>query len=162
MLWTCNLWTFGIMTKTRKEDIRIKTSCGLLFFRYTYFSFCQTRDTHTHIPHGHVWCSCRWHSGSPAYMLIYVCVCVCVRVFVLVKFISVELIRQGCVILHSPLWCIQHRLYACMYLCIMDCVKCIRIYSLYVLIYSYSTWPLDFVIPLKVKLKKKWIMLHTG
>lgn len=31
-----------------------------------------------------------------------------------------------------------------LYLCIMNCVKCIYIYSVYVLIYSCSTWPLFF------------------
>lgn len=77
-------------------------------------------------------------------------------VFNCVVCISVELISQGCVILHYPSWCIQHNwLYACMYLCIMNFVKCIYTHSMSL----YSRIVLDpwiFVIPRKVILKKKW------
>lgn len=174
-LWTCNLWTFGrqdVDEEARSTSgLRLYAVCyffgfaviGFLFFFYCccflfFFPSCQTRDTHTHISS---WTRLVLLQVTPC-NLPSTCLCVCIRVCVCVylwRVISVELISRRCVIPHYPSWCIQHsRLYACMYLCIMNCVKCIytRCMSLYthVLLDPWIFFCFVFVIPLKVKLKE--------
>lgn len=92
---------------------------------------------HTHTPHRHTWCSYR----SLLYLLsVCSCVCDCGRLSQLLilshKDMLSFVILQGA---YSTPLCMH-----VLYLCIMNCVKCIYIYSVYVLIYSCSTWPLFF------------------
>lgn len=124
--------------------------CCQLFF----FSACWTLDTYTHAPTDiPSWTRLVLLQVTlPVSPNLYINVCMC---FIYRVNFSLNNLTRSC----NPLWCIQHSwLYACMYLCIMNCVK-MHIYSLYVFIYSCSTWPLDFVIPRK--LKKHWTTLHA-
>lgn len=107
--------------------------CHRFFFVFCFFSPSCRTCIHTHPPHGHAWCSCiSW---------VHVNVCMCLSV----EFISVELISLGgCVNPSLSLMVHTAQPTVCMYV-FMHYESCeMHIYSLYVLIYSCSTWPLDF------------------
>lgn len=111
---------------------------------------------HTHTPHRHTWCSYRSLLYLPS-----VCSSVCDWGLLsqLLIFIS-----QGYVILPYPSWRIQHPL--CMhvlYLCIMNYVKCIYIYTQSMSLYTHVVLdPCFFVMPRKGRVEERTLHYLPG
>jgi len=163
VLWTCNLWTVDRCDKIQgREDeegrVRIlgSWSRGPFGARSVILLNMHTRahththtqtDTHTHT-HTQIHPSWMCLVLLQAYTSLYlsrVCVCKCWTIQVFVFRFHADVLPPC----PDTTWCIQHDLlYACMYLCIMNRVKCIYTH-LYVLIYSCSVLdPLGFFVVL--------------